>query len=117
MLLAVALVVSGVLVVGLTRASLVDQLDDELLRAARVRRPTRVGPGGPAGADPTGPAVRARSRLDRRGNVVRVAPVGLRRRPDPLPDLPVYPDGIPAVAFGRHRAAPAVDGSLQLPRR
>jgi two-component system OmpR family sensor kinase len=108
--LAVALVIAGVALVGLTRQSLLDRVDQELLTLASTA--DRLGPlqdltgGGEAGRR------LAVMRLDRRGNIQRSFPSGFSNDPDPLPDLPVYPGGIPAEAYGRTETRPAQDGSL-----
>ena len=84
-LVAVALVVSGTLVVGLTRAGLVEQLDAEL-RAAR-------GPGLRGGQpgfdrdDPTGRRI-AYLVVAADGSLVAAIPSGFARNPDPLPRVP-----------------------------
>ena len=108
--LAVALVIAGVALVGLTRQSLLDRIDQELLTLASTA--DRIGPlqdltgGGEAGRR------LAVMRLDRRGNIQRSFPSGFANDPDPLPDLPVYPNGIPAAAYGTLETRPAQDGSL-----
>jgi len=84
-LVAVALVVSGALVVGLTRAGLVEQLDAEL-RSAR-------GPGFRGGQpgvdqdDPTGRRV-AFVVIAPDGSLVYALPSGFASDPDPLPGVP-----------------------------
>ncbi|HEY3335315.1 MAG TPA: HAMP domain-containing sensor histidine kinase [Candidatus Limnocylindrales bacterium] len=108
--LAVALVIAGVALVGLTRQSLVNRVDQELLTLASTA--DRIGPlqdltgGGEAGRR------LAVMRLDRRGTIMRSFPSGFANDPDPLPVLPVYPGGIPAEAFGTIATRPALDGSL-----
>src|SRR6188768_1604542 len=108
--LAVALVIAGVALVGLTRQSLLDRIDQELLTLASTA--DRIGPlqdltgGGEAGRR------LAVMRLDRRGNIQRSFPSGFANDPDPLPDLPVYANGIPAAAYGTLETRPAQDGSL-----
>ena len=111
-LMAIALVLAGVLVVGLTRQSLVQRLDNELLGvAAGQNRFQRL-------ADLTATDQDAGRRLavmqlDRQGNVIRSFPSGFASDPDPLPDLPTYPGGIPRDAFGQISQVPSVDGSIQ----
>ena len=108
--LAVALVIAGVALVGLTRQSLLDRVDQELRTLASTA--DRIGPlqdltgGGEAGRR------LAVMRLDRRGNIQRSFPSGFANDPDPLPDLPVYQNGIPASAYGKLETRPAQDGSL-----
>ena len=89
-LMALALVLAGVLVIGLMRASLVERIDNELLSVAQ-------GAGGPnrvqrladlTAADQDAGRRLAVVRLDRRGNVVRAFPSGFADDPDPLPSLP-----------------------------
>ena len=86
-LLALALVVSGAIVVGVTRASLIDQLDEEL-RGATLADFVRPGRGPGRGGDPTGRRL-ALIVLDGAGNVVESFPSGFARNPDPLPELGV----------------------------
>jgi two-component system OmpR family sensor kinase len=108
--LAVALVIAGVALVGLTRQSLLDRIDQELVTLASTA--DRLGPlqdltgGGEAGRR------LAVMRLDRRGNIQRSFPSGFASDPDPLPALPAYPSGIPATDYGRVETRPARDGSL-----
>ena len=110
--LAIALVVAGVLVVQLTRASLIERLDRELLSimdgATKIQRLTDL-----TSSDTEAGRRMAIMRLDKRGNVTRALPSGFAEDPDPLPALPVYPAGIPADAFGTIQQRPSVDGSLQ----
>lgn len=110
--LAIALVVAGVLVVQLTRASLIERVDRELLSitdgATRLQRLTAL-----TGSDTEAGRRMAVMRLDQRGNVTRAFPSGFSEAPDPLPALPVYPAGIPAEAFGTIQQRPSVDGSMQ----
>lgn len=107
-LLAVALVVSGILVIGVTRASLVGQLDDQL-RGARVGDFTQGGPGRPD-TDPTGRRM-ALIVLDGQGNVLESLASGFGRDHDPLPAL-----GRPnttALPLGEIVEASTSDGSLR----
>jgi len=108
-LVAVALVVSGALVVGLTRAGLVEQLDAEL-RSAR-------GPGFRGGQpgldqdDPTGRRV-AFLVIAPDGSVAYAVPSGFASDPDPLPELP----SVDALRANEHSdrilELRAVDGSV-----
>lgn len=108
-LLAVALVVSGSLVVGLTRANLVAQVDDEL-RGARASDIQAAGPGpGPRGNDPTGRRF-ALLILDAHGQLLESAASGFARDPDLLPSLP--DGGVAALPIGGIIERPAVDGSV-----
>jgi two-component system OmpR family sensor kinase len=110
--LAIALVVAGVLVVQLMRASLVERVDRELLSiadgATKVQRLAAL-----TGSDTEAGRRLAVMRLDKRGNVTRAFPSGFADEPDPLPALPVYPTGIPEEALGTIQQRPSVDGSLQ----
>jgi two-component system OmpR family sensor kinase len=109
--LALALVLAGALILGLTRASLVERIDHELLTiagaATNLDRLAQL-------ADSSSDAGRrlAVLRLDRRGNVIRAFPSGFASDPDPLPALPVYPGGIPDQAFGVIAERPSVDGGM-----
>ena len=106
-LLAVALVVSGAFVVGLTRASLVDQLDADLRRA---------GPGdlildnGPGPSDPTGRRF-ALLVFNGQGDELRQMPSGLPDAPDSLPAIPAR--GVTALPLGQIVELAAQDGSLR----
>ncbi len=107
MLLALALVVSGGLVVGITRQSLVDQLDNDLRNASSADFDT----GGPAGGPgPTGRRF-ALMVFDPSGTLVSSFPSGFGAAPDPLPAVTV-PNGQPSTPVGQIVTEPAVDGSL-----
>lgn len=106
-----ALLLAGFLVVGLTRASLVERVDRELLMIAdastRIERLAEL-----ADADSEAGRRLAVMRLDRKGNILRAFPSGFASDPDPLPALPVYASGIPAGAYGVIEQRPSVDGSI-----
>jgi two-component system OmpR family sensor kinase len=108
-LLAIALIVSGALVVGFTRASLIDQLDDELRSASTPRterpRPRRDDD------DPTGRRI-AYLLLDANGDLLDAVPSGFASAPDPLPSLPELRPGALAGLIGRIVQRPSTDGSL-----
>jgi two-component system OmpR family sensor kinase len=110
--LAFALVVAGVLVVQLTRASLIERVDRELLAitdsTSRIQRLAAL-----TSADTGAGRRMAVMRLDKRGNVTRAFPSGFADDPDPLPALPAYPDGIPEDAYGTIQQRPSIDGSMQ----
>ena len=106
-LLGVSLLASGGLVVGVTRASLVESAD-RLLLDARLGDFTQRGPG--RGGDPSGRRL-AQVVLDETGTVVEFVPSGFARNPDPQPALGV-PDTA-ALPVGRIVEAGAVDGSLR----
>ncbi|HEX5828046.1 MAG TPA: HAMP domain-containing sensor histidine kinase [Candidatus Limnocylindrales bacterium] len=109
-MLAVSLVLAGVALVGLTRQSLAEGVDRELVAIAsasdRFRRLPDI-----AGENEAGRRV-AVMRLDRRGAIQRAFPSGFASDPDPLPELPVYPDGIPSSAFDTIETRTAADGSV-----
>jgi two-component system, OmpR family, sensor kinase len=105
-LLALALIASGAIVVGLTRNSLIEQLDQELLMPALGDVRPGVGPGP---IDPTGRRL-ALVLLDRRGNVLEAFPSGFARSPDPLPE-PAIP-GSDAMPLNRIVTRRAVSGAL-----
>jgi two-component system OmpR family sensor kinase len=108
--LAIALVIAGVLLVGLTRQALVERVDRELIAIAntsdRIQRLQEL-----AGDSEAGRRV-AVMRLDRRGEVTRSFPSGFASDPDPLPVLPEYPDGIPAEAYGVIEDRASADGEV-----
>ena len=107
-LLALALLATGVLLVGFTRASLVDQVDLEL-RTAGLQD---LRPGGPgSGEGQTGRRV-ALLLLDDPGAVLDAVPSGFASNPDPLPVLPTYEGGIPAAEFRRIQTRASEDGSV-----
>src|SRR5688572_7841821 len=107
-LVAVALVVSGALVVGFTRAGLVRQVDDDL-RSAVTRRggPGEPGPG--RGNDPTGRRI-AYILMGPGGRVLAEVPSGSAGGDDPLPTVPAA--GELATAVNRIIERPAVSGDL-----
>ena len=111
-MLAVALLGAGVLLVGLTRAALVDRVDQELLAidtaAGRLERLA-----GLTASDSEAGRRLAVMRLDRRGNITRSFPSGFSSDPDPLPVLPVYGAGIPADAYGVIEERESTDGSIR----
>ena len=109
-LVLLALVGTGTLVVGLTRASLVAQVDDQLraqpasLLNARPRD-TRDE------SDPTGRRT-ALLLYDASGAVLLAVHSGYATSPDPLPQLPPIPSDEATSLMGRIFTAPSVDGSL-----
>ena len=106
-LLAVALVVSGGLIVGLTRAGLVQQVDGQLRSVAQdLGRP---GPGIGRLNDPTGRRF-ALILFDDAGNLVQSLASGFQRDPDPLPALPGSEEN--PLPLGTIVERPAVDGLL-----
>lgn len=108
LLLATALVVSGVLVINLTRQSLVDQLDRDLLTASPSDISTVSGPDA-SGTDPTGRRF-ALLVFDENGDLVESFPAGLSGSPEPLPAIPANdPSVLPTTRIVQ---LPSVDGSL-----
>jgi len=100
-------VVSGALVIGLTRQSLVDQLDDDLRTATTADIST--APPAPGENDPTGRRF-ALVIYDANGQQLRALPSGLSYDPDPLP---VLPSGDPAnLPADRIVELPSQDGQL-----
>ena len=112
LLTAAALLAAGFIVVQLTRASLVERMDRELLAIAdastRIERLTEL-----ADADSEAGRRLAVMRLDRTGSVLRAFPSGFASDPDPLPQLPVYQDGIPSEALGVVAQRSSIDGALE----
>lgn len=106
-LLAAALVVTGALVVGVTRANLIQQVDDDLKNAS-LADVTEIGPPR-EGPDLTGRRFAALS-VDSAGRVLQSLPSGFSRAPDPLPSLPSA--GQPPLVFELIVTRPSVDGSL-----
>ncbi len=111
-LMTAALVVAGVLVVGLTRQSLIERVDRELQAAAggqtRFQRLADL-----TATDQDAGRRLAVMQLDRQGRVVRSFPSGFASDPDPLPALPSYPAGIPRDAYGTISQVPSADGSVE----
>ena len=103
-LLALALIVSGAAVVGLTRASLVGDLDHDLLTVSPADVQQRPGAG-----DPTGRRF-AVILFDAHGATAQTFPSGFASAPDPLPDVAVA--GEDALPLGTIVERPAVDGTL-----
>jgi two-component system OmpR family sensor kinase len=110
-MLAVALGAAGVLLVTLTRVSLVDRLDRELTTIAGSTAPIQRMLTAEA-ADTTGGRSLAVIRLNRAGIVTLALPSGFTDTPDPLPALPAYAGGVPDSALGRITELPSVDGSM-----
>ena len=111
-MLVVALVVAGVVLVALTRASLLDRMDREMRTladsATPMQRLTTL-----TQADSTAGRSLAVIRLNRQGVVTLALPSGFADDPDPLPAIPPYPGGVPASAFGQVQEVPSVDGSMR----
>src|SRR5262249_37253676 len=110
-MLAVALLASGILLVGLVRASLIDRVDRELQSmgnaGGQLQRLADL-----TATDSEAGRRLAVMRLDNHGNVMRSFPSGFASDPDSLPVLPSYPVGIPAGAYGQIDERPAADGSM-----
>jgi two-component system OmpR family sensor kinase len=105
-LLAAALIVSGALVIGLTRTNLIQQLDDDL--RSQTRSDIALGPeGGPV--DPTGRRF-ALLVYNGRGELLRSIPSGLPYAPDSLPSVPE--SGVTGMPMGQIVERPSVDGLL-----
>ena len=109
--LAVSFLVAGVVLVQLTRASLVDRVDRELTSIANAS--DRIGQlqDLTIGDSEAGRRL-AVMRLDRHGNIQRAFPSGFASNPDPLPVLPVYPQGVPAEAYRTITTRSSADGSV-----
>jgi two-component system OmpR family sensor kinase len=107
-LLAIALLISGAAVVELTRASLVADLDHDLLNV--LAHPNDVQPGpGPNPGDPAGRRF-AVLVFDSNDHLSQSFPSGFSISPDPLPDTSV--DGDDALPTNTIVERPATDGSL-----
>ena len=85
-LLAAALVISGALVIGLTRQALVDQLDNDLVRATPDELLGLPGPG-PI-EDPAADRRFAVLIFRSDGSLAGAFPAGPQNAPDPLPSMP-----------------------------
>ncbi len=111
--LALALLASGALILGLTRAGLVERMDGELLTIAtastRIERLAQL-----TERDSEAGRRLAVLRLDRRGMVTHAWPSGFASEPDPLPDLRGYAGtGVPNADVGVVLQVPSVDGSME----
>jgi two-component system OmpR family sensor kinase len=104
-LLMLALVVSGAAVVGLTRASLVADLDADLLNVQR--QDILLTPQGPG--DPTGRRF-ALLVYDANGQLLGSAPSGFASQPDALPEVELSAED--ALPLGQIVERPATDASL-----
>ena len=106
-LLAAALVITGALVVGVTQANLIEQVDGDL-KSASLADVTEIGP---PREDPdlTGRRFALLS-VDSAGRVLQSLPSGFSRAPDPLPSLPS--SGEPPLVFQVIVTRPSVDGTL-----
>jgi two-component system OmpR family sensor kinase len=107
-LVTTALVVTGGLVVGITRASLVEQLDTDLRTATSADISAAPPPGQPD--DPTGRRF-ALLIYEANGDLVQALPAGLASSPEPLPDMPA--SGVQSLpTTGSIVERPSTDGSL-----
>ncbi|MEO6350591.1 MAG: ATP-binding protein [Candidatus Limnocylindrales bacterium] len=116
-LLAGALVVTGALVIGLTRAALVEQIDRDLLRATGADISDAPGPG--RADDPTGRRF-ALLVYQQDGTLLQTLPAGQASAPFPLPEIPA--GGVQAIPQRHVIELPSVDGTfnyrvLSLPAR
>ena len=108
LLLSVALLVSGGLVVGLTRNNLVQELDDEILNVSQA---DLFGPP-QRGEDPTGGRRFALMIFDRSGTLVQSLPSGLPSDPDPLPAVTLTPEPNIPLHLRTIVERPSTDGSM-----
>ncbi len=106
-LLAAALVISGALVVGLTRQALIEQLDNDLVGATDGPGP-QLGSGGQD--DPRGGRRFALLLYRADGTLSEALPAGLPTAPDPLPLMP--PGGVSELPLRRIVERPAESGLL-----
>ena len=109
--LTVALVVAGVLLVGLVRVGLVERLDHELTAFANSTGMARMMT--MQASDSSGGRSIAVIRYNRQGSITITLPSGFTDTPDPLPAMPNYTGGVPASDIGRVMQLPSVDGTLQ----
>ena len=106
-LLAAALLISGALVIGLTRQALVEQLDSDLLSATDGSGPI-PGPGGQD--DPRGGRRFAVLLYRADGTLSEALPAGLPTAPDPLPLMP--DGGVSQLPLRRIVERPSQSGLL-----
>src|SRR5512146_2223378 len=109
--LTLALVVAGVLLVGLVRVGLVDRIDRELVSIANSSAPMQRLLTVDATDSPGGRSL-AVIRYNRNGSLTLSLPSGFTDSPDPLPAMPNYTGGVPATAIGHIVQLPSVDGSM-----
>ena len=112
-ILAVALVVAGVALVGLTRASQLDAVDRELQTVAARPMAMATMMNAASVTDDAGRRL-AVLRLSANGRVVSATPSGYADSPDPLPLLPEWTGGVPAGALGTIVEMPSADGTVRL---
>ncbi len=113
-ILAVALIVAGVALVGLTRASQIDAVDRELqaIAARPVAMAGMMNIAATTAEDAAGRRL-AILWLNANGRVVRSVASGYADSPDPLPSLPDWSGGIPAAAYRHIIDLPSVDGAIR----
>ncbi len=111
-ILAVALVVAGVALVGLTRASQLDAVDRELQTVAARPMAMATMMNAASVTDDAGRRL-AVLRLSANGRVVSATPSGYADSPDPLPLLPEWTGGVPAGALGTIVEMPSADGTVR----
>jgi len=113
-ILAVALVVAGVALVGLTRVSQMDAVDRELeaIAARPVAMAGMMNMAATTAEDAAGRRM-AIVWLNANGRVVRTVASGYADSPDPLPSLPDWTGGIPASAFNTVIDRPSLDGAIR----
>ncbi|MHB8958371.1 MAG: sensor histidine kinase [Candidatus Limnocylindrales bacterium] len=109
--LTVALVIAGVLLVGLVRVGLVDRIDSELVSISKSPAPMQRLLTVDATDSPGGRSL-AVIRYNRGGSITLSLPSGFTDNPDPLPAMPNYTGGVPASEIGRVMELPSVDGSM-----
>jgi two-component system OmpR family sensor kinase len=109
--LTVALVVAGVLLVGLVRVGLVERIDHELTAFANSTGMARMMT--MQASDSSGGRSVAVIRYNRQGSVTVTLPSGFSDTPDPLPAMPNYTGGVPASDIGSVMQLPSVDGTMQ----
>ena len=113
-ILAVALVVAGVALVGLTRVSQMDAVDRELeaIAARPVAMAGMMNMAATTAEDAAGRRL-AILWLNANGRVVRTVASGYADSPDPLPSLPDWTGGIPASVFNTVIDRPSQDGAIR----
>ncbi len=111
-ILAVSLVVAGIALVGLTRASQLDAVDRELQAVAARPMATATMMNAASATDAAGRRL-AVLRLGANGRVVSATPSGYADSPDPLPTLPNWSGGVPPSALGAIVELASADGTVR----
>ena len=115
--LVVTLILSGLVLVRATRATLIEEVDEDLISLAtraQGRMPPRNETGTSPGEDEVDLFGRPVAQLvfSPAGELVYLNPSGFSDDPDPLPSVPSVPRGELDAFLGRIMTVPSVDGAI-----